>query len=86
MVVWTRNLFFPKNYSTSRGIETNRPPPPADFNLPRKENFFSIEFLPPSTSDIAIAHHGVLMPGTSFLQKPFTAESLSQKIREVLEQ
>jgi PAS domain S-box-containing protein len=35
-------------------------------------------------SDEAIIHHGVLAPGTAFLQKPFTTESLMQKIREVL--
>ena len=33
----------------------------------------------------AIIHHGVLDPGTSFLQKPFTPASLSSKVREVLD-
>ena len=28
--------------------------------------------------------NGALEPGTAFLQKPFTLESLSQKVREVL--
>jgi two-component system cell cycle sensor histidine kinase/response regulator CckA len=32
----------------------------------------------------AIVHHGVLVPGTAFLQKPFTAESLGRKIQEAL--
>ena len=33
----------------------------------------------------AITHHGVLDPGIVFLHKPFTAESLGRKIREVLD-
>ncbi len=32
----------------------------------------------------AIVHHGVLKPGIAFLHKPFTADALGQKIREVL--
>ena len=32
----------------------------------------------------AIAHHGVLEAGVAFLQKPFSSESLLQKVREVL--
>ncbi len=32
----------------------------------------------------AIVHHGVLKPGIAFLHKPFTADSLVRKIREVL--
>jgi len=36
-------------------------------------------------SDEAIVHHGVLEPGTAFLQKPFTTESLMRKLREVLD-
>lgn len=36
-------------------------------------------------TDDAIMQHGVLTPGTAFLQKPFTAESLTAKIRQVLE-
>jgi two-component system cell cycle sensor histidine kinase/response regulator CckA len=33
----------------------------------------------------AITHHGVLDPGIAFIHKPFTAETLGQKIREVLD-
>lgn len=36
-------------------------------------------------TDNAVAHHGVLDPGTHFLQKPFVAETLRKKIREVLD-
>jgi DNA-binding NtrC family response regulator len=32
----------------------------------------------------AIVHLGVLQPGIAFLQKPFTADLLGRKIREVL--
>ncbi len=35
-------------------------------------------------TDEAILHHGMLSPGSAFLQKPFTTEALTQKIREVL--
>jgi signal transduction histidine kinase len=34
----------------------------------------------------AIVHHGILNPGTAFLQKPFTPDSLARKVREVLDE
>jgi two-component system, cell cycle sensor histidine kinase and response regulator CckA len=36
-------------------------------------------------SEDAILHRGLLEPGTAFLQKPFTADSLTRKVREVLD-
>jgi len=36
-------------------------------------------------ADDAIVHHGVLDPGTYFLQKPFSLKTLSNKVREVLD-
>ena len=36
-------------------------------------------------TDEAIVHHGVLDPGLAFLHKPFTADALGRKIREVLD-
>jgi two-component system, cell cycle sensor histidine kinase and response regulator CckA len=35
-------------------------------------------------TDEAIVHHGVLDQGTNFIEKPFTAETLTSRIREVL--
>jgi len=35
-------------------------------------------------TDEAIVRHGVLNPGIALLNKPFTAEALGRKIREVL--
>jgi signal transduction histidine kinase/CheY-like chemotaxis protein len=36
-------------------------------------------------TDDAISHHGVLEPGSAFLQKPFATAELARKVREVLE-
>ena len=36
-------------------------------------------------TDEAIVHHGMLTPGTTFLQKPFTTDSLMHKLREILD-
>ncbi len=37
-------------------------------------------------SDDAIAHHGILKGGVSYIQKPFSADQLARKVREVLDQ
>jgi CheY-like chemotaxis protein len=36
-------------------------------------------------TDNAIHHHGVLEPGTAFIEKPFSQASLTRKIRDVLD-
>ena len=36
-------------------------------------------------TDSAIGHHGVLEPGIAFLQKPFSADELTRKVRGVLD-
>ncbi len=41
-------------------------------------------FMSGYTADV-IAHHGVLEEGVAFLQKPFTIEGLTKKVREILD-
>jgi FixJ family two-component response regulator len=36
-------------------------------------------------SDAAVVQRGLLEPGTAFIQKPFRAQELSEKIRTLLE-
>jgi DNA-binding response OmpR family regulator len=36
-------------------------------------------------TDSAIDHHGVLEPGIAYLPKPFSADELAHKVREVLD-
>jgi PAS domain S-box-containing protein len=36
-------------------------------------------------TDDAISHHGILEPGTHFMEKPFTSDRLLRKVREVLD-
>jgi two-component system, cell cycle sensor histidine kinase and response regulator CckA len=44
----------------------------------------SVVYMPGYTEE-AIVHHGVLKPGVAFLHKPFAAETLGHKLREVLD-
>ena len=36
-------------------------------------------------TDNTIVHHGILMEGMNYIQKPFSVESLARKVREVLD-
>ena len=35
-------------------------------------------------TDNAIIHHGILEPGTDFIQKPFTLRDLAEKVQAIL--
>ena len=37
-------------------------------------------------TDSAIGHHGVLEPGIAFLQKPFSTDDLTRKVRTLLDE
>jgi two-component system, cell cycle sensor histidine kinase and response regulator CckA len=51
--------------------------------LQRNQPDLKILYMSGYTDDV-IVHHGVLDPGTPFIQKPFTEQALSVKIRELL--
>ena len=36
-------------------------------------------------SDEAVFRHGMIRPGTAFIEKPFTQVALARKVREVLD-
>ena len=52
--------------------------------LRRQRPGLRVVFMSGYTDDV-IAQHGVLEPGTSFVQKPFSADSLLRKVREALD-
>jgi FixJ family two-component response regulator len=37
-------------------------------------------------TDRALIHQGLRQPGTAFLQKPFTPETLARTVREILDE
>jgi CheY-like chemotaxis protein len=53
--------------------------------LQRVRQGFRVLYMSGYTSD-AIVHYGVLKGGVNYIQKPFTAEGLARKVREVLSQ
>ncbi len=53
-------------------------------NLSRSRKNLKALFMSGYTEN-AIVHHGVLRTGVHFIQKPFNAEALAQKVREVLD-
>lgn len=39
----------------------------------------------PGYTDDTITRHGILIQGTAFLQKPFTVDDLTRKVRDLLD-
>jgi CheY-like chemotaxis protein len=53
--------------------------------LKRQHSVLKVLYMSGYTDD-TIVHHGILEPGTAFIQKPFTPEALAWKVREVLDE
>ncbi len=66
-----------------RGDAADERPAGSPSGCSRRGPSLKVLFMSGYTDD-AIVHHGVLEPGTHFLQKPFTPDGLSRKVREVL--
>jgi len=53
-------------------------------HLVERQPALKVVYMSGYTAD-AIAHHGVLNAGITFLHKPFSSEALAQKVRDVLD-
>ena len=53
-------------------------------SLRHKQPHLKVIFMSGYTDD-TIAHHGVLEPGTPFMEKPFDPDDLARLVREVLD-
>jgi YesN/AraC family two-component response regulator len=53
-------------------------------NLKQVRQDFKVLYMSGYTDD-AIVHHGVLDKGVDFIQKPFTLQGLTRKVRDVLD-
>ena len=58
---------------------------PAMISELRQQRFESDVLYMSGYTDEAIVHHGVLEPGMSFIQKPFTSDALAKRVREALD-